>query len=273
MTPMAGGTKPRSNLQLRIISGVILAAAVLVLTWWGGFPFRLFAAAMAAAMFHEWMTIRGENHKVHLAISRFALAAALALMLVGFAPAFVFAGLFVAAAVAAISGLATGRGLWAGWGVLYAGLPAATLIFLRGNAPEGLWTIVFLFAVVWGTDTIAYFTGRALGGPKLAPSISPGKTWSGAIGGAIGGVIASLIVAYFAWDSVNLLMVAIVAILLSIASQAGDLFESAVKRRHGVKDSGNLIPGHGGVMDRVDGLVAASVLLFVLWIPFLAGME
>ena len=273
MTGMAGEAKPRSNLQLRIISGVILAAAVLVLTWWGGFPFRLFAVAMAAAIFHEWMTIRGEEHKVHLAISRFVLAASLALMLLGFVPAFVFAGLFIAAALAAISGMVANRGLWAAWGILYAGVPAATLIFLRGSAPEDLWTIIFLFAVVRGTDTIAYFTGRALGGPKLAPSISPGKTWSGAIGGAVGGVIASLIVAYFAWKGVHLLAVAIVAVLLSIASQAGDLFESAIKRRHGVKDSGNLIPGHGGVMDRVDGLVAASVLLFVLWIPFLAWME
>lgn len=273
MTPMAGETKQRSNLQLRIISGVILAIAVLGLTWWGGYPFRLFAVAMAAAMFYEWMSMRGEDHKVHLAISRFVLAGALALMLVGFAPAFVFSGIFIAAALAAISGMVAGRGLWAAWGILYSAVPAATLIFLRGNAPEGVWTIVFLFAVVWGTDTIAYFTGRALGGPKLAPSISPGKTWSGAIGGAVGGVIASLIVANIAWDGVHLPTVAVVAVLLSVASQAGDLFESAVKRRHGVKDSGNLIPGHGGVMDRVDGLVAASVLLFVLWIPFLTGME
>lgn len=270
---MTEQAKPRSNLQLRIISGVILAIAVLALTWWGGLPFRLFAVAMAGAVFYEWISIRGEDNRIHLAVSRFLLAGALALMLLGFAPVPVFSGLAIAAALAAVSGMVAGRGLWAAWGILYAGVPAATLVFLRGNAPEGLWVIVFLFAIVWGTDTIAYFTGRALGGPKLAPSISPGKTWSGAIGGALGGVIASLIVAWFAWQGVDLLRVAVVAILLSIASQVGDLFESAIKRRHGVKDSGNLIPGHGGVMDRVDGLVAAAVLLFVLWIPFLAGME
>jgi len=120
--------------------------------------------------------------------------------------------------------------------------------------------------VVWATDIFAYFVGRAIGGPKLAPSISPGKTQSGALGGAIGGVIAGLLLAAAAGAG-HLGMLSVVALALSVISQAGDLFESWVKRRHGAKDSGTLIPGHGGVMDRVDGLVAAAFALYVIgWI-------
>ncbi|MFC6490689.1 phosphatidate cytidylyltransferase, partial [Nitratireductor sp. GCM10026969] len=109
-----------------------------------------------------------------------------------------------------------------------------------------------------------FFVGRALGGPRLAPAISPGKTWSGAIGGALGGLAAGLAVAGFDSGEPALLWGGLVALALSVVSQAGDLFESALKRRHGVKDSGRLIPGHGGVMDRVDGLVAAALLFYLL---------
>lgn len=259
--------KPRSNLQLRVISGLVLGIVVLLITWWGGFPFRLLMVAMAAAIFHEWLFMRDGQNKVHILISRFVLAGSLSLVLVGVPPVIVFGGIVIAAIIAAISGLVTSSGLWATWGVLYAGLPAAAMALLRGSSLEGLWAILFLLGVVWGTDTIAYFTGRALGGPKLAPAISPGKTWSGAIGGAIGGVIVATVIATFAWGDSGILAICLVAFLLSVASQIGDLFESAIKRRHGVKDSGTLIPGHGGIMDRVDGLVAAAIVLFLLWMP------
>src|SRR5690606_18415351 len=170
----------QSNLRLRIISGVILAVLVLAVTWWGGFAFRLFTVAMAGAIFHEWLFMRHDQHRVHVMLSRFVLAGALSLLLVGFPPVLVFAGIAVAAVIAAVSGFATASGLWSAWGVLYAAVPAAALAFLRGAGLDGFWVLLFLFAVVWGTDTIAYFSGRAIGGPKLAPSISPGKTWSGA---------------------------------------------------------------------------------------------
>jgi phosphatidate cytidylyltransferase len=120
--------------------------------------------------------------------------------------------------------------------------------------------------VVWATDICAYFVGRAVGGPKLAPSISPGKTQSGALGGTVGGVVAGLLLATGAGAG-NLATLGLVALVLSVISQAGDLFESWVKRQHGAKDSSTLIPGHGGVMDRVDGLVAAALALYVIgWI-------
>ena len=137
------------------------------------------------------------------------------------------------------------------------------LAMLRGDDTAGLIAILFLFSVVWSTDILAYFVGRAVGGPKLAPSISPGKTQSGALGGTVAGVVAGVAVGLAA-GAAPLLAMAGVAALLSVVSQAGDLFESWVKRRHGVKDSGWIIPGHGGVMDRVDGLVAAAFALYLI---------
>ncbi len=128
---------------------------------------------------------------------------------------------------------------------------------LRSDPEFGLPAVLFLFAVVWSTDILGYFVGRTIGGPRLAPHISPKKTWSGACGGALGALAAGIAVVYIAGGTA-LLPVACVAFVLSIASQAGDLFESAVKRRFGVKDASHVIPGHGGLMDRLDGFIAAS---------------
>jgi len=116
---------------------------------------------------------------------------------------------------------------------------------------------------VWATDIFAYFVGRAIGGPKLAPRISPGKTWSGAIGGAVAAIIAGTAVVW-SFFSADDLRIPVLALVLSVCSQIGDLFESFIKRRFGVKDSSHLIPGHGGVMDRVDGLIFACFAAFLL---------
>lgn len=127
----------------------------------------------------------------------------------------------------------------------------------------GFVSILFIFAVVWSTDILAYFVGRAIGGPKLAPSISPGKTWSGAIGGAVAAVIGGGAVSMAYHGRISLLVLGL-AFILSVFSQIGDLFESFVKRRFQVKDSSHLIPGHGGFMDRVDGLVFACFTVFLI---------
>jgi phosphatidate cytidylyltransferase len=132
-------------------------------------------------------------------------------------------------------------------------------IVLRADAEFGLLAIVMLFAVVWSTDILGYFAGRTFGGPKLAPSVSPKKTWSGAIGGTVGAVIATVAVAVYA-QLPHVVVLGCLAVGLSAVSQAGDLLESAVKRRFDVKDASQIIPGHGGVMDRLDGFVTAAAV-------------
>jgi phosphatidate cytidylyltransferase len=257
-----------SNLQLRIISSLVLAAAVLALTWLGGLPFRLLCVLIAGAIFYEWTrmarfaaTLRPFDWLPELLMLIFLLALAAGLPAV---PSLLLVAALVL--VAAVAARFRGTRQWDASGLAYAALSGLSLAFLRDDDRSGLIAVLFLFAVVWATDIFAYFVGRAIGGPKLAPSISPGKTRSGALGGAVGGVAAGLVLAAVAGAG-NLAALGVVALLLSVVSQAGDLFESWVKRRHGRKDSGALIPGHGGVMDRTDGLVAAAFALYVIgWI-------
>ncbi len=264
-----------SNLQLRIISAIVLGAIVLAVTWLGGWPFRVMAAMMAAIAFHEWtrMARRAEAP----APARDLVADILMLtfsagLLLGIQPVPL---LILAVASAILVGGWTairGEPQWPAAGLLYAALPALAMAQLRGDSPSGLKTILYLFAVVWATDILAYFVGRAIGGPKLAPSISPGKTRSGAVGGLVGALLFGLAAAW-AGGAASLPLAAGIAIVLSAVSQAGDLLESWVKRRHGAKDSGTIIPGHGGVMDRVDGLVAAAFALYVLAWLFGGGAD
>lgn len=252
-----------SNLQLRVISGVIMAAVVLWLTWLGGFPFRALSAIISLAIFYEWCAMsRTAANGAYQWLSAALLGLVLLALLFGAPAPAVLLALCGAVLVSAGIGLVLGQGSWTTVGLAYAGLSGISLALLRGSDKAGLVAILFLFAVVWATDILAYFVGRAVGGPKLAPAISPGKTWSGAIGGTICGMIAGLAVA--AAGGADLFVMVPVVLLLSVVSQIGDLFESWVKRRHGVKDSSHLIPGHGGVMDRVDGLVAAAFALYLI---------
>lgn len=256
-----------SNLQLRVISAVVLAVIALGLTWLGGLPFRLLCAAMVAMIFYEWTRMSRPVTAHGLGFLPEALAVVFIGALIAGLPAFWLLLLAVILiAVTAIAALVRQTGQWEASGLAYASVSGLSLALLRDGDHAGLVAILFLFAVVWATDIFAYFVGRAVGGPKLAPSISPGKTRSGALGGAVGGVVAGVMLAAAAGAG-NLALLGLVALVLSIVAQAGDLFESWVKRRHGRKDSGVLIPGHGGVMDRVDGLVAAALALYVIgWI-------
>ncbi|WP_319519953.1 phosphatidate cytidylyltransferase [uncultured Martelella sp.] len=266
------------ELQLRIMSGVVLALAVLTATWFGGAAFLLLAVGIGLLVFYEWLAMsrsrpsagRGESITVLLSGWAVMIATAILTFLELFVPALLLS------AVAAGGAWAYGRSrpvpLWFGGALLYAGAAMVSLAAIRSGSAGGLYATLFIFAVVWSTDIMAYFVGRTFGGPKLAPAISPGKTWSGAIGGTVFGVAAALglCVAYGGRPSV---LLALLSVVLSAVSQAGDLFESALKRRCGAKDSSHLIPGHGGVMDRVDGLVAAAFAMFILaGFAMLSGM-
>lgn len=209
-----------SELQLRILSAIVLAVFALGSAWLGGWIFALVWAVLALIVLQEWLSIvRGKRD--------FAL--------------------------------------WGLGGLIYATALFFSVLVLRNDIRLGLEAIFFLFAIVWATDIFAFFAGRAFGGPKLAPRISPKKTWSGMVGGVLGGIAAGLLVLFL--FSVPLAPVhALIAGLLSLGSVGGDLFESFFKRRFKVKDSGHLIPGHGGFMDRLDGFVFAAIMAAMIGI-------
>jgi phosphatidate cytidylyltransferase len=250
-----------SELRLRVISALVLAALVLGATMLGGWPFRLVWIAVAGLIAYEWLAMIGARQAI-----AGGLGVALAGLALGFLPISA-AALAGAAALAALIGAAVAasgsdrRVLEAG-GVAYALCFALVTPALREIPATGLFVIIWTFAVVWFTDIAAYFTGRTLGGPKLMPRVSPKKTWSGAIGGAVAGTAGGVAVWALLLDagSGGLWWVLAVSLAASIASQAGDLFESAMKRRYGAKDSSRLIPGHGGFLDRLDGYWAVLVL-------------
>jgi phosphatidate cytidylyltransferase len=254
------------ELRLRIVSGIVLAVVVLAATWLGGLVFSLLTALISVLIFYEWATITGQSRTSRLTAFGLASVVVVAVEYVfrgassGYFSSLVLLLGFTVAAV--VIGAVRKRDYWLAGGIFYSGLSGISLTALRGAGHDGLINILFIFAIVWATDIFAYFVGRAIGGPKLAPPISPGKTWSGAIGGTVAGVIGGVMVIYFAGEPVSGWH-GIIAAVLSIGSQIGDLFESWIKRRFGVKDSSRLIPGHGGVMDRVDGLVVACFLAFL----------
>jgi phosphatidate cytidylyltransferase len=252
------------ELKLRVISGIVLAIVVLTLTWFGGLYFSMLAQIIALLIYYEWATmtkIASEDGRAYaigwillglVALGFFASGMSVALLLL--LGTIVLSGIFAAIGKSSV---------WLPVGIAYAGFSGLSMASIRGDDFAGLVAMIYIFAIVWGTDIAAYFVGRAVGGPKLAPSISPGKTWSGAIGGAVVAVLAAsaVLLAFFKSIGPGLLLA---ALLLSVLSQLGDLFESHIKRRSGVKDSSHLIPGHGGVMDRVDGLVFACFGAFIL---------
>lgn len=249
--------KKMSDLKLRVISAVILGPLVLGIAYWGGAAFAVLILIAAGLFLREWFSMTGTRDATASAVAGYlALALSGVAFYLGHAEATL--ALIAGGAVAAyiLSGFNV-SGRWAGEGVFYSGLSLYALLAARsGN--DGHVFLLFLLMVVWATDICAYFSGRAIGGPKLWPKVSPKKTWSGAMGGLLFAILFGTgLVAAFGQE--NLMGWAALAALLSVVSQAGDLLESAVKRRFDVKDSSNLIPGHGGIMDRVDGLVAAAI--------------
>jgi phosphatidate cytidylyltransferase len=252
------------ELRLRIVSAIVMAAVILAATWYGGILFRIVAGLLAILIYYEWSTITrlSEANPTGNAWGWFAVAVIAGNTIFGESSLDLplLSGFTLTAALFPVL---RGRNWWLVGGIFYAGLSGISLAAIRGDELTGFVSILFIFAVVWSTDILAYFVGRAIGGPKLAPSISPGKTWSGAIGGAAAAVIGGGAVSMAYHGRLSLLVLGL-AFILSVFSQIGDLFESFVKRRFQVKDSSHLIPGHGGFMDRVDGLVFACFTVFLI---------
>lgn len=265
-TPRPAGGR-FSGLAVRTASGAVMIAAALLTAWLGGIPFAVFWTLAGVAVGVEWAWLvaadpvarrrTARTVAVTLGVAGAALGLSLFLLL---SPVWVALVLLAGAGLAALFA----RPTWfAALAVPYGAAAFVGVMMLRGDPKDGFLATAWLFAVVWSTDIAAFFAGRAFGGPKLAPSISPKKTWSGATGGAVAAVAVATGVAA-AGGVERLWPLAVVAFAASVASQAGDLIESGVKRVYGAKDSSQLIPGHGGLMDRLDGFLVASSLVAAL---------
>jgi phosphatidate cytidylyltransferase len=247
-----------SELALRVCSALVLVPLALATTYLGDWPFAVFWGVAAMGVLWEWTSlVAGTDRRFVLMTGAASLALALALVVSGLPLAAVI--VLAIGTLAAASLAPAERRLWIAGGIPYAGALGLAPIVLRSDAEDGFLAVIFLFAVVWTTDIAAYFIGRAAGGPKLVPQMSPNKTWSGATGGTLAAVVVALALAKTA-ALAGLFAIAMLAIVLSVSAQAGDMFESFLKRRFGAKDSSHLIPGHGGLMDRLDGFVTASVV-------------
>ncbi|MDX7952004.1 phosphatidate cytidylyltransferase [Lichenihabitans sp. Uapishka_5] len=241
-----------SDLLPRALSAIVLVAVAIGTAVTGGVAFSVLWWLAALAIHWEWQRLIGSGRDP----GRLVLGA-LAIALAGIAAPYGFGGwslLLLAVGGVAVALMGPGHRVASGFGVLYAGLLPLSLGLLRGSDSRGLEAVLWLFAVVWGTDIMAYFGGRLVGGPKLWRRVSPSKTWSGFLIGITSGALAGLAVAS-PWGTAWALLP--LGACAGVVAQAGDLFESVMKRRFGAKDTGGLIPGHGGVMDRLDGFLAA----------------
>lgn len=255
-------TPPRKNadLPVRAAVGALLIAMAAVALWLGGFAFWLLVAVAGILMIHEWGGLHGATPNQRR-LAQYALMVPLAIMSpLAAGPGFLAFGLLLGAMF--FIAIVTRNGML-GAGALYVGLPVLALLVLR-DAEHGLLIAFWAMALVWACDIGAYFAGRTLGGPKLMPRVSPNKTWAGLVGGILGAGLFALVLTRWGLDW----RLALATPLLAVLAQAGDLYESWLKRRAGVKDSGNLLPGHGGVLDRLDGLVpvapVAALLVLVI---------
>lgn len=249
-----------SDLAVRTASGVALIALALAALWGGGVWLWLLASVAAMLMLAEWGDLVQPDAK-HKRLALFAACVPLAIMS-PLASGVSFFSLGLVVGTAFFVTIVT-RKPRLGFGIAYVSLPALALLFLRGE-PNGLLLALWALSTVWVTDIGAYFAGRSIGGPKLAPTVSPNKTWAG----LIGGVASALVLGLLLWRFAGLdLQLAAASPILAVIAQIGDLYESWLKRQAGVKDSGAILPGHGGVMDRLDGLApvapAAAALILL----------
>ena len=261
-TVLLSAANDLTNLQARILTGLLVGPVVLLATYVGGLFFVFLVLAAVLICSREWTRLVTGKARglllwglvvglVAVTAVKYALGDAAALITLG-AATLALAGLCVATGI--------GAPIIATFGLPYLGVTAIALLWLRQDDVGGVGLVVWLLLAVWATDVAAYAAGRSIGGPRLLPSVSPRKTWAG----LIGGIMAAGVVGLTAGVSLGIagpLPAAVGGAVLGLAAQAGDLVESAIKRRFGVKDTGGVLPGHGGLIDRLDGLFVAAPML------------
>ncbi|MHB8286638.1 MAG: phosphatidate cytidylyltransferase [Caulobacteraceae bacterium] len=257
-----------SNLRLRVLSAAVMAPAAILAVWAGGYPLLGVLLVVICLLVREWALMSTPQAPIRAGVTM-----AVAIFISAFvaeAHHIIIALLLLCVSAAVVAGAAALRRVGArpadeALGVIYLGGPCVAMIWLRTGDLGLAWTLALL-ATAWSADIAAYVAGNSIGGPKLWPRISPNKTWSGFIAGLIAAVFAAELVAFFtsAWPGPPLRWAWAIGLIVGLATMAGDICESMLKRRFGVKDSGDLIPGHGGLLDRVDGLMFAILAMAAL---------
>ena len=263
--PAAAAEQDPRNLSTRIIAAAVLIPLAIAIAYAGGWLWTALVTLAAIGLYVEWLMVVGataEKRVVATGVAALAVAGfSLAIGRIDAALAVLAMGLVAVALMTPV------RRNWAAAGILYAGVAEIASVLLRHDAVKGFVALVFVLLIVWVTDSGGYFAGRGIGGPKLWPRVSPKKTWAGAVGGLVASLAVACAFAVLDLGKAGPLLT--ISGVLSVVSQLGDLFESAVKRRFGVKDSSQIIPGHGGLLDRLDGFVAA--VAFAALFGFLRG--
>ena len=254
-TPAVAGEQATRNLAMRVAAALVLAPLAIAIAYAGGWLWTMLVTLTAIGLYFEWLTVVGARTPRLVVVGAAALAMAGLLLATGRIDASI---LVLVVGLAGVIVVSPDRRLWTATGFCYAAAAEVASVLVRHDQAHGFVALILILLVVWVTDIGGYFAGRGIGGPKLWPRVSPKKTWAGAIGGFAASLAVAAGFAAIGLGKTGPML--LLGAVLSIASQLGDLFESAVKRRFGVKDSSHIIPGHGGLLDRLDGFVAAIVL-------------
>ncbi len=264
MTPLPPAKRfDWSNLAIRAASALVLVPASVGAVWWGGVPFLLLISVGVALLSIEWAGMSAPKAPLRvLSVVLIGVLAGVFLIYLRYVPLAWTAVVFGAAAAALVARRVAERPADAAFGVLYIGAPCLALVWLRGTPDGALW-VLMLFAITWAADIAAFLVGSLLKGPKLWPRFSPNKTWSGFAGGLMASTATGALCSALFGAAMGPVTGAMIGLAGGLATMGGDLWESMLKRRFGVKDSGDLIPGHGGLLDRVDGLMFAVLVLAI----------
>ncbi len=244
------------NLLVRVLAALVLAPLAIAIAYSGGWLWATLVTLASIGLYVEWLMIIGLAREMRVTASGVAALAIAGICLI--AGRIDAALIVLAIGLVAVALVSPERRNWTATGFLYAAAAEIAAVLVRLDSDNGFAALMFVLLVVWVTDIGGYFAGRGIGGPKLWPRVSPKKTWAGAVGGFVASLVIAASFAALGLGKTGALL--LVAAFFSVVSQLGDLFESAVKRRFGVKDSSQIIPGHGGLLDRLDGFVAAVVV-------------